>query len=261
MSSENSNPKYPLQTLSKALEILNYIKDCPSSDGVTLNTLSNDLKISKSSAHRILDTLLSFNFVEKNNSGIIKYRLSWAAYNVGISVPKYHTLNSSNYALLIENLSKELKRTVTLSIPNKYYSITMYRVDYENAHPRTYIGQQNPLYVTASGKLFMLNFTQEEIRNYFNNTEIKKYTPNTILNFIEFLDELNLIYSKGYSVDNCEFDEVTACVAMPIKDYTRNTVAAISVADSPENMTENHIQEIIPKLKETCDTLSQYLGF
>ena len=107
----------------------------------------------------------------------------------------------------------------------------------------------------------MLNFTQEEIRNYFNNTEIKKYTPNTILNFIEFLDELNLIYSKGYSVDNCEFDEVTACVAMPIKDYTRNTVAAISVADSPENMTENHIQEIIPRLKETCDTLSQYLGF
>lgn len=260
--SEEYNPKYPLQTLSKALEILNHIKDCPSSDGITLNAISKNLEISKSSAHRILDTLLAYGFVEKSGSVITKYRLSWAAYKVGIAVPKYHTLNSSNYAPMLETLSKELDRTVILSIPNEYSTITMYKVASENSMPpNRYLGQHNPLYATASGKLFMLDFTQEEIRNYFKGTEIKKYTANTILNFIDFLDELNMVKSRGYSIDNCEYEENLMCVAMPIKDYTKNTIAAISVSDSAQNMTKADIDKILPRLKEVCDNLSKYLGY
>ena len=256
------NPKYPLQTLSKALEILNYIKDYPSSDGITLNTLSKNLEISKSSAHRILDTLLSYGFVEKSGSTITKYRLSWAAYKVGIAVPKYHTLNSSNYASLLETLSKDVHRTVTLSIPHEYSTITMYKFNSESdMMSHAYLGNHNPLYATASGKLFMLDFTQEEIRNYFKGTEIKKYTSNTILNFIDFLDELNKVKVSGYSIDNCEYEENIMCVAMPIKDYTKRTVAAISITDDAVNMTKGEIASILPKLKEVCDKISKYMGY
>ena len=255
-------PKYPLHTLSKALEILNYIKDSSSSDGVTLNTISKDLEISKSSAHRILDTLLYYGFVEKNSSVITKYRLSWGAYKVGIAVPKYHTLNSSNYAPLLEKLSQEINKTVTLSVQNEYVTITLYKVESDSYVPlQSHLGKHNPLYATASGKLFMLEFSQEEIRNYFKNTEIKKYTSNTILNFIDFLDELNIVKAKGYSMDNCEYEENTICIAMAIKDYTKKTIAAISISDSAEKMTTEDIKFIKEKLKTTCDTISKYLGY
>ena len=64
-------PKYPLQTLSKALEILSYMGEKACAQGITLNSLSKSLGISKSSAHRILDTLLYYGFVEKSDSAVV----------------------------------------------------------------------------------------------------------------------------------------------------------------------------------------------
>ncbi len=254
-------PKYPLQTLSKALEILNFIKDSPSSSGITLSFISKSLNLSKSSTHRILDTLLQYGFVEKSENVITTYRLGWAAYKVGSCVPKYHTLNSSNYAASLEVLAQELKRTATLNVINEYSSMIMYKVDPNATVPsQAYIGQRTPLYATASGKLFMLNFTNEEIRGYFKDTDIKKYTSNTILNYIDFLDELNKIKFNDYAFDNCEYKENTACIAVPVRDYTRKIVAAISITDTPDNMSASHLEQIIPKLKDVCDNLSRFLG-
>ena len=254
-------PKYPLQTLSKALDILNFIKDSPSSNGITLAFISKSLDLSKSSTHRILDTLLQYGFVEKSEDVITTYRLGWGAYKVGSCVPKYHTLNSSNYAPSLEILAEKLKRTATLNVINDYSSMIMYKVDPNSTLPsQAYIGQRTPLYATASGKLFMLNFTNEEIRGYFKETDIKKYTSNTILNYIDFLDELNKIKFNDHSFDNCEYKEGTACIAMPVRDYTRKIVAAISITDTSENMTPSHLEEIIPKLKSVCTNLSRFLG-
>lgn len=262
MENECYTPKYPLQTLSKALEILNYIKDCPSSEGITLNAISKNLGISKSSAHRILDTLLSYGFVEKNNSAITTYRLSWAAYRVGSAVPKYHTLNSSNYVTVLESLSNELQQTVNINVLDGNYIISLYKSDPNNPIPsRSFFGQHSPLYATAAGKLFMLNFTKDEILNYFKNVEIKKYTSNTILNYIDFLEELEKIKTNGFSTDFCEYNENSVCIALPVKDYTSQIVAAVSVTDTPEVMTEERLQIIKPKLESVCKSLSKYLGY
>lgn len=254
-------PKYPLQTLSKALEILNYIKDCPTSDGVTLSTISTALKISKSSAHRILDTLLAYGFVEKTGGVITTYRLSWAAFKVGNSVPKYHTLNSSDYVHILENLALKLKRAVSLDILSQYSAIVMYKVDPNTPVPsQNFIGTHNPLYATASGKLFMLDFSNEEIRAYFKNTSIKKYTPNTILNYIDFLDELSAVKTQDYAINNCEFNEDSFCISMPVRDYTKRIAATISVCGTPQAMTEKDLEEIKPELRKACQCLSSFLG-
>ncbi|MCQ4726643.1 IclR family transcriptional regulator [Anaerotignum faecicola] len=258
---EEYTPKYPLHTLSKALEILNYIKDCPTSNGATLAALSHDLGISKSSAHRILDTLLAYGFVEKTGGAITTYRLGWSAYKVGNSVLKYHTLNSSDYVALLEDLAVKLKRTVSLDILSQYSAIVMYKVDPNNAVPApNFIGERNPLYATASGKLFMLDFTNEEIRAYFKNTTIKKYTPNTILNYIDFLDELAKIKLRDYSINNCEYREDSFCISMPVRDYTKRIAATISVSAAPQTMGEKEVSEIIPVLREACRHLSKFLG-
>ena len=59
MSDFKHVPKYPVQTLGKALDILNYIKDNPSSEGISLTEISSALQIGKSGVHRLLDTLMA----------------------------------------------------------------------------------------------------------------------------------------------------------------------------------------------------------
>ncbi len=259
---EPYSPKYPLHTLGNALEVLNVISQSASSDGMTLSAISTKLNLNKSTIHRILDTLLAYNFVEKTPGVIKTYRLSWGAYKIGISVPKYHTLNSSNYATIIEELSSKLNRACMLSILNDFASVTFYKVDPLSQLPsQALIGARNPLYATASGKLFMQNFTNEEIKNYFLHTDVKKYTSNTILNYIDFLDELSIVRANNFAMDNNEYEENASCIAIPIKDYTNKIVAAISVNYSTDEVNEFIIEEIKIHLQHACDQISNYLGY
>jgi len=259
---EPYSPKYPLHTLSNALEVLNVISQSTSSDGMTLSAISAKLNLNKSTIHRILDTLLAYNFVEKTPGVIKTYRLSWGAYKIGNSVPKYHTLNSSNYATIIEELSNKLNRSCILSILNEFASVTIYKVDPLSQLPsQALIGARNPLYATASGKLFMLNFTNEEIKNYFHHTDIKKFTSNTILNYIDFLDELSKIKTNNFAMDNNEYEENASCIAMPIRDYTNKIVAAISVNYSTDEVNEATIEDIKVDLRKACTQISSYLGY
>ena len=67
MENTDYKPKYPVQTLGKALDILNYIKEHPSAEGVTISEISRELGIVKSGVHRMLDTLMAYKFVEKSS--------------------------------------------------------------------------------------------------------------------------------------------------------------------------------------------------
>ncbi len=242
------------------LEILNYIKDCPSSEGVTLMDLSSDMKIGKSSAHRILDTLLAYNFVEKTTGTQTRYRLSWGAFRVGSSVPKYHTLNSSGHVHMLERLSSKFRSGLI------YVFLTIMKPPLCAAW-----GQATQKILKSSWrkkaslchcrwKAFYDGIQEEDIRQYFKNITIKKYTANTILNYIDFLDELQKIRQNGYSTDNCEFEEDVVCIAMPIRDYTHKIIASMSISGSSAQMTPDKLEEIKPELKSVCDEISDFLG-
>ena len=54
--------------------------------------------------------------------------------------------------------------------------------------------------------------------------------------------------------------ENTVCIAMPIRDYTKRIIAAISISGSAEEITEENIEAFKPILKEACDGISDFLG-
>ncbi|MBS5916551.1 MAG: helix-turn-helix domain-containing protein, partial [Clostridiales bacterium] len=58
-------PKYPVQTLSKALDIIEYLKNNNTAEGVSISEISRELDMAKSGVHRLLDTLMAYGFVEK----------------------------------------------------------------------------------------------------------------------------------------------------------------------------------------------------
>ena len=71
-------------------DILNYIKEHPSAEGVTISEISRELGIVKSGVHRMLDTLIAYKFVEKSSDSSTSYRLGWGLYQAGNAVPKQH---------------------------------------------------------------------------------------------------------------------------------------------------------------------------
>ena len=254
-------PKYPLYTLLKTAEILRFISENAGEEGVTLNNISKSLNISKSSAHRILDTLLYLGYTDKTAGPIVYYKLGWQLYNIGRPVPFMHGLRASCYEEPLLLLSAELSWQISLFTEKESLAVPLFEARLgERVPPGGIFNSSLPLYASAPGKLFMSNCNEEEIRLYFQTADIRKYTSGTILNYIEFLEELDRVSELGYAEDHQEYRQNYFNIAFPVRNYTGKIIAAVSVTfqSLPDDEELNRLKErIIP----FCLCLSAYLGF
>ncbi len=265
----DSDPKYPVHSVEKALQIIEYLKICPDTDGASLISISKDLGITKSSVHRILDTLHSYRYVEKSKSSFTKYKLGWNAYRAGIVVPSFHPIEKSDYKKTTDALSEALHCRVGFYVPSDRYSTTVYEaVNGAEFTSGLFHQSQIPLYCSSQGKLFMQNYSENDIVQYFQNTDIYRYTANTILNYIDFLNELKKIKRFGYSIDNMEYSRDCFCISLPVYNYTNEVIAAIGFYDEPGDEARMEYEELPERLlskiqivKESCTKLSEYLGY
>lgn len=262
MQNPNHQPKYPVQTLGKALDILVYMKDNPSQDGYTIGQLSTELNMGKSVIHRLLDTLLSYKFVEKMNNNIPSYRLGWGIYEIGSVVATQHTLSSSIYVPALEKLCADLCETINYGIFTNQEVMVLYQ-----SQPNTKIriniqmGNQEPPYATSLGKLFMTQLTNEELQSYFESTNTPPLTNKTITTYEGMAKEVKKIIKQGYSMDNEELCSGLICYGMPIKNYNNQVIAGVSVSGPAERMTKGRKQEILDALRVCCLSLSHSIGY
>lgn len=262
MENTDYRPKYPVQTLGKALDILNYIKEHPSAEGVTISEISRELGIVKSGVHRMLDTLMAYKFVEKSSASSTSYRLGWGLYQAGNAVPKQHILSGSSYIMIMEKLCKSFLETINLGLVNSGETIIIHQIEPNRMlRTNTQVGEREPLYCTAIGKIFLSNMSEKELKEYFEAVFPEKKTDKTITEYSKMVEEIKEIRKKGYAVDNEEYVEGMICIAMPIKNFMGNTVYGISVSGPSGRMTEEKRKEIIPSLEKACAEISAYLGY
>jgi DNA-binding IclR family transcriptional regulator len=205
---------------------------------------------------------MAYDFIEKINGVSPAYRLGWGLFNAGNAVPKQHTLNGANYMPLIEKLCNTFLETVNLGILNNYETIIICKMEPAvMLRTNTRVGEREPAYATALGKLFMTNFSEEEIENYFNKTEMQKLAVNTITDREKMRQALEIIQKQDYAIDNEEYVDGMICVAMPIRDFSGNIAAGISVSGPSKRMTNEKVSKIKPLLKDACSEISEFLGF
>ena len=98
-----NEPKYPVETVIKAVEILNYLAQLPGNRGVGISELSHEFKIGKSTIHRVVDTLRYYGYVDQNIY-TNKYCLGWKLYSIGQCAFMQNQLSDSAQNQLLEDL-------------------------------------------------------------------------------------------------------------------------------------------------------------
>ena len=66
---------------------------------------------------------------------------------------------------------------------------------------------------------------------------------------------------QGYALDNEECELGVRCVAVPVRDYTRKVVAGLSVSGPITRVTDEVIEEKLPRLKLIAAKASEDLGY
>lgn len=257
----NHVPKYPVQTLQKAVEILLCIKESDSIEGMTIAELSEKLDMGKSVVHRILDTLYAYRFVEKTEK-TGTYRLGWGIYEIAQSVPAQHSLSENIYRKVMERLCNQFQETVNLGIYNNGEVVIICKVEPDRrVRSNIEIGEREPLYATALGKQFLASFTKNKMQEYFTSIKWTKLTEHTIIDLSQMYEELKKVRMQGYSIDNKEYSEDLICIAAPIYDFENKIVAAMSISVPESRYTPSRAEEIIVALKEAAMEVSSFLGY
>ncbi len=241
----------------KAIQILLVLSDKKEALGIT--DICKSTGLSAATVHRVVQELMECGFIVKDKKQK-QYRIGFESIALAMQIKE------SDY--LVESAKDELRRLNDLT-NETVHLISLY--DYEGVYIdkmetknqiglRSKIGKKLPLYCTGGGKSILAFQPKEWLRDYLKQTQLMKFTDQTITDKNLFFEELDMIRTKGFSIDNREHNPDIICVAAPIippsgkvmysisvsaPDYRFSLDRAISFADEVKKSTQIIAKEIV----------------
>lgn len=246
-----------LTTVAKAFSITEMLATY-SEAGVNLSELSAALTMPKSSTHRYLATLLELGLAER--IGDDRFRLGTKVIELAGSFLASSELQKASETILNE-IAQISGETTHLAVPSGVEVVYIAKV--ESRHTLgmfSHIGARLPMHCTALGKSILAFSGPESIQGVLPELS-KPRTPNTITSEKALREELDLVHSQGYAIDDEENEMGIRCVGAPIIDYTGKAIAAMSISGPCDRMDRERCVELGHLLREAVLRISRRKGF
>jgi len=256
---KKSSPKDIIASIEKATSLLMLYKDS-SIEELSIKEISQMLEIPKTTAFRIVSTLVMSDFLEQNPENS-KYKLGINVYILGNRYLSIHTLEKVGHSYL-EKVVKEFGESVSISIMDKMESVVIDKLD--GVHSIRVVGQigkRNPLHCSGSGKVFLGCMEPEERRNIIQAiSPLKVFTPYTITDPDKLFENVSLVRKLGYIYDDEEIHLGQICISAPIYNCFNKVCAAMTVSGPKERIIEKGIDNIGRYLMKSCNKMSREMG-
>ncbi len=226
---------------------------------ITVSEVNQQLKIPKSSAYAILQTLKSRGYVHKDEAD--RYSLSLKLFSLGSELIAGIDLRRSTYSLLKE-LAERAQITAHLAVLEGNRAVYIEKIEViASIRLRTEVGRTLHLHSTAAGKALLAFLPDDEIDRMLKTLPLRELTSKTITDVATFRKELARVRALGYSVNNEENEPETRAVAAPIFGADGRTIAAINLGASTLQMRSKDISGLGQLVKEYALKMSEQLGY
>ncbi len=249
---------YRVQVLDRVFTILNALAE--NGSGLGLSELSAELRLHKSTVHRLLMTLECNLYVEKNPSSG-KYRLGWKLFELGMQAVARRDLFQLAPPV-VEWLMAATGETAHLGVLREGEVISVVNAESQQTvrTPST-VGRRTPAHCTSLGKAILAFLPRQQVLGFVRTHGLKSYTRNTITRFSLLDSELGRIRESGYAVDDEELEEGLRCIGAPVRDHTGRVVAAISIAGPAFRLGQDHLRALAASVMSAAERLSASLGY
>ncbi|MDT2815417.1 IclR family transcriptional regulator [Vagococcus carniphilus] len=216
--------------------------------------LSQQLDIPKTTIFRIIKTLEEVHVIKQlpDSDYTLDYRLSAYAK----SAAKDNQLVEMATPFM-NQLKDSYSETVNLGILHENQVVIVQTVEGEFYQLQASLVPMSPLYCSGMGKLFLSEYSEEELKHYF--VDLKKRTVNTIVDYNEFLKNVEIIKEEGISVDDEEYEYGLSCYAVPIYDKEGKMICSMSVSGPSSRLYHKGIDKLKSELKEKGKALEEAL--
>lgn len=222
--------------------------------GVT--EIATSLQLNKSTVSRLVRDLVTEGYLEKAKT---KYRLGLSLLCLSGVITSHLEIHREAKETL-QTLVDKLAETAHLAILESSNITYLHKV--ECSHPvrlLSHIGKQNPAAYTSSGKVLLAYQSTEFIQKEIEPT-LSKMGPNSKTTLKEINNDLHMAREKGFSVCIEELHEDVVSIAAPIRDYTGEVIAAVSVVGPCERITKERIPFFIKEIVKAGKEISCKLG-
>lgn len=250
--------EYAIQSVSHALDVLEEFFGGTGEVGVT--ELSKRLKLHKNNVFRLLATLEARGYIEQNKA-TENYRLGLKCLQLGQTFAQQMGFLLQAKTVL-DKLVSSIQESTFVAVKKGTSVVPLDFVESQNAvRVVEFLGLPLPLHCTASGKVH-LAFDSEEGLNQTLPDNLIRYTEKTIVDREVLFVQLREIRDLGYAVEQGEFMEEVASVAVPVRDYTRALVGSLAITGPAHRLTNERIQrEVAPLVLSGGGELSKRLGY
>jgi DNA-binding IclR family transcriptional regulator len=243
--------------ISKVLKILEAIQGSPS--GLALKPICDVTGIHKSTAHRFLKHLEREAYLIRTDAG---------AYLIG---PKLSQMSArANHRATLEAVARPIlwdlwsstQETVNLGVLDQ--GMVLYVEVMESPHEfrlSSRVGTRRSLHATGLGKALAAFLQEEQREKILSSLSFQPHTPNTIMNLVQFRQELETIRKRGYAVDDEETTLGARCVSAPILRANRAAVAAVSVSGPVTRISQNQVPALAQAVMNAASAISSAMGF
>jgi IclR family pca regulon transcriptional regulator len=194
------NKQYFSKTLEKGLIILDlFDRD---HQHRSLTEISRLTGINKTSTYRLVNTLVQLGYLRKNINNK-SLRLGPRAFVLGHHF--FHGFDIfQSVKPIIDKTFLEQKISIDSALLHGSTLISLYRREMPNLIYFRLPLIMEELYARAMGKAILANLDPADLSNMLAEIQIKKLTPNTVLDKEEILKDIELTRIRGYSINNEE---------------------------------------------------------
>ncbi|MBT2655465.1 IclR family transcriptional regulator [Bacillus sp. ISL-18] len=243
-----------LQSVQNGLQILQLFTLKKPVWGVT--EIAHALQISKSTVSRLIIDLLEEEFLQKDGK---KYSLGFSLLSISGVITSHLEIHRESKDIL-KKLVSDLAESAHVAILEGIEITYVHKVECSNPVPLlSSIGKKNPVSCTSAGKV-LLAFGRKNIVNSIIREGLPRMGPNSQTEPEQLIYQLRQIKEQGFSICIDEMHENVVSIAAPVRDYTGEVVAAVSVVGTRDRIQNHEINRFTGRVMKAANEVSLRLG-
>jgi DNA-binding IclR family transcriptional regulator len=245
------------QVVDRVVDILETFAKLGPELGVS--DISRALDLKKATTHRLLASLRRRGVIDQD-ARTRRYRLGLKLWELGqLATTQVDWLE--RIRPLLQELTDRVGETTHLAVLNDGQVLYVDKVESTRSlRMPSQVGRRLPAHCTGVGKALLAFLPEEVVRAIIERRGLPSFTRNTITDPAALEQELALIRSRGYSIDNEEIEEGLVCIGSPVRDHTSHVVAAVSIAGPSSRVRPETIEGHARSVVEKAAAMSAALG-
>lgn len=226
-----------------------------------LQDISRQVGYPPSTVLRMLTSLISIQYIHQDPE-TLRYALSFKFCRIGDAVRSQFGIQEIVRPYLLE-LSEKCRESACLAVEQDMAVIYIDTVEGPDNTLRALqrIGKVAPMHSTGVGKLLLTNYEPAALDTLIRLKGLQPLTSKTITTRDGLLAELQKVRNQGFAMDDEECELGVRCVAAPIRDYTGQVVAGVSISGPTSRINEERIRMMIDNVLATAAQITNYLGY